>query len=286
MLEKGEQETMVEELNNNMKEVPRVTFNLKTDHFVLVHGISGGAWCWYKIRCLMENSGYKVSCVDLKSAGIDQSDANSVLSFDDYNKPLLDLLSALPENEQVILVGHSAGGLSVTHATLMFPKKIRLAVYVAATMLKLGYSTDQDIKDGVPDLSEFGDIYELGFGLGSNKPPTSAMVKKEFQRKIIYQMSPQEDSTLAAMLLRPGPLLAITTARFEEKDEVEKVPRVYVKTLHDHIVKPEQQDSMIKRWPPSEVYVLDSDHSPFFSTPFLLFGFLVKAAAYGGLNSS
>lgn len=103
MLEKGEQETMVEELNNNMKEGPRVTFNLKTDHFVLVHGISGGAWCWYKIRCLMENSGYKVSCVDLKSAGIDKSDANSVLSFDEYNKPLLDLLSALPENEQVLL---------------------------------------------------------------------------------------------------------------------------------------------------------------------------------------
>lgn len=86
------------------------------------------------------------------------------------------------------------------------------------------------------------------------------------------------------MLLRPGPLQAITTARFEEKDEVEKVPRVYVKTLHDHVVKPEQQDSMIKRWPPSEMYVLDSDHSPFFSTPFLLFGFLVKAAAYGGLK--
>lgn len=48
------------------------------------------------------------------------------------------------------------------------------------------------MKQGVPDLSEFGDIYELGFGLGSNKPPTSAMIKKEFQRKIIYQMSPQE----------------------------------------------------------------------------------------------
>jgi len=71
-------------------------------HFVLVHGICGGSWCWYKIRCLMENSGYKVSCIDLKSAGIDQSDADSVLSFDDYNKPLMDFMSALPENEQVV----------------------------------------------------------------------------------------------------------------------------------------------------------------------------------------
>lgn len=170
-------------------------------HFVLVHGIGGGSWCWYKIRCLMENSGCKVSCIDLKSAGIDQSDADSVLSFDDYNKPLMDFMSDLPENEQVviwyqlymlilvpplplymslsapyvmweyviaqsgninlnstcisdviwllqvILVGHSAGGLSITQACHKFANKIRLAVYVAATMLKFGFLTDQDLKD-------------------------------------------------------------------------------------------------------------------------------------------
>lgn len=43
-------------------------------------------------------------------------------------------------------MGHSAGGLSVTQATLKFAKKIQLAVYVAATMLKLGFSTDEDLK--------------------------------------------------------------------------------------------------------------------------------------------
>ncbi|KAF3953801.1 hypothetical protein ACB098_06G128400 [Castanea mollissima] len=259
-------------------------------HFVLVHGIGGGGWCWYKIRCLMENSGYRVSCVDLRSAGIDQTHADSLLSFDDYNKPLIDFMSALPDNEQIILVGHSAGGLSVTEATHKFAKKIRLVVYVAATMLKLGYMTEEDVKDGVPDLSEYGDVYELGFGLGPDQPPTSALVKKEYQRKIIYHLSPHEDSTLAAMLLRPGPIKAIQSARFvavaDEDHNVDKVPRIYIKTLYDRVVKPEQQAAMIKRWPPSDVYVLDSDHSPFFSTPFLLFGLLVKAvASFGfGLN--
>ncbi|BAT78990.1 hypothetical protein LR48_Vigan04g121900 [Vigna angularis] len=250
-------------------------------HFVLVHGIGGGSWCWYKIRCLMENSGYKVSCINLKSAGIDQSDADSLLFFDDYNKPLMDFMSSLPENEQVILVGHSAGGLSITQACHKFANKIRLAVYVAATMLKSGYLTEQDLKDGVPDLSEYGDVYELGFGLGRDKPPTSALVKREFQRKILYPLSPQEDSTLAEMLLRPGPLVALTSAQFrEEGDEgVEKVPRVYIRTKQDKVVKAEQQEAMIKKWPPSTVYELDTDHSPFFSSPFLLFGLLLKAAA-------
>ncbi|XP_039039695.1 methylesterase 17-like [Hibiscus syriacus] len=252
----------------------------KRTHFVLVHGIGGGAWCWYKIRCLMENCGYMVSCIDLQGAGNDRSDADSILSFDDYNQPLMDFMSALPDTEKVILVGHSAGGLSVTQATHKFPNKIRLAVYVAATMLKSGFLTDQDIKDGVPDLSQFGDVYELGFGLGAEQPPTSAIVKKEFQRKIIYQMSPQEDSTLAAMLLRPGPILALMSARFkDEEDSAEKVGRVYIRTMHDNVIKPDQQEAMLKKWPPSHVHVVDSDHSPFFSAPFSLFGILLKVAA-------
>lgn len=250
-------------------------------HFVLVHGVSGGGWCWYKVRCLMENSGYKVTCIDLKSAGVDQSDAKTILSFEDYNKPLMDFMSALQQSDhKVILVGHSAGGLSVTAATHKFARKISLSVYVAATMLQTGYITPQDLKDGIPDLSEFGDAYDVEFGLGADQPPTSAVVKKELQRKIIYHMSPPEDSTLAAMLLRPGPIKALLSARFLEDDEnvADKVPRIYIKTTDDRVVKPEQQDAMIKRWPPAQVYVLESDHSPFFSTPFLLFGLLIKAA--------
>ena len=48
---------------------------------------------------------------------------------------------------QVILVGHSAGGLSLTDATHKFAKKISLAIYISATMLKTGFWTDQDIKE-------------------------------------------------------------------------------------------------------------------------------------------
>ncbi|XP_059292707.1 methylesterase 17-like [Lycium ferocissimum] len=261
---------------------------LSKTHFVLVHGISGGGWCWYKIKSLMEISGYKVTCLDLKGAGIHPADPTTLLSFDDYNEPLIDFLSSLPENEQVILVGHSAGGLSVTDATHKFPKKVRLAVYIAATMLRNGLVTEQDVKDGTPDLSKFGepiDVYDMLFGLGPEQPPTSAVIKRSLQRKIVYQMSPLEDSTLAAMLLRPGPIQALKSGRFKEGEGAEEVPRIYIRTAYDRVVKPEQQDAMIKKWPPQNVYTLESDHSPFFSAPFLLFGLLIKAAASLGCST-
>ncbi|MFS7958398.1 putative carboxylesterase [Helianthus anomalus] len=209
---------------------------LKKPHFVFIHGAGGGSWCWYKIKCLMYNSGYTVTCIDLKGAGIDLSDPNKILSFDEYNKPLIDFVSSLPDHERVGLVGHSAGGLSVTDASRKFPKKIALAVYVAATMLKHGFSTEQDVKD---------------------------------------------DVTLDAMLLRPTPVYAFQRAEFKERTEVvEKVPLVlYIKTMYDRIVKPERQDRMIAKWPPSNVYVIESDHSPNFSNPFILCGILVNAYA-------
>ncbi|TMW85215.1 hypothetical protein EJD97_023487 [Solanum chilense] len=270
-----------EKMEENLEQVSKI-------HFVLIHGISGGGWCWYKIKSLMEISGYKVTCLDLKGAGIHPHDPTTIISFDDYNQPLINFLSSLPLNEQVILVGHSAGGLSVTDATHKFPKKVRMAVYIGATMLRNGFVTEQDVKDGIPDLSDFGeaiDVYDMSFGLGVEQPPTSAVIKTSLQRKIIYQMSPIEDSTLAAMLLRPGPIQALASARFKEGEGAEEVPRIYIKTAYDRVVKPEQQDAMIKKWPPKSVYTLESDHSPFFSAPLLLFGLLIKVASSSGCNT-
>ncbi|XVE81665.1 hypothetical protein DITRI_Ditri15bG0083300 [Diplodiscus trichospermus] len=161
-------------------------------HFVAVHGFGHGAWCWYKIRYLFEALDYKVTCLDLKGSGIDPSDPNTIFTFQDYNKPLIDLLSNLPENEKVILIGHSAGGLSLTYAIHRFAKKIHMAIYVAANMLKLGFVTPQDYKDADPDLSIYGDVTTTTYGLGADQPPTSVIIKEEFQRKILYHLSSKE----------------------------------------------------------------------------------------------
>lgn len=80
------------------------THSSMTSHFVMVHGASHGAWCWFKVRALLETSGYKVTCLDLTSAGIDRTDPNTVLTLEEYNKPLVNLLHNLPHNEKVELL--------------------------------------------------------------------------------------------------------------------------------------------------------------------------------------
>ncbi|XP_030503352.2 methylesterase 17-like [Cannabis sativa] len=250
--------------------------------FVLVHGSSHGGWCWYKIRTLLETSGHKVTCLDLKASGIDSSDPNTILTFDHYNQPLTNFMASLPPNQKVVLVGHSAGGLSLTDAIHKYGEKIHVAVYVAANMLKYGFSTDQDRKDGEPDLSEYGDVSELIYGLGPDQTPTSVIIKPQFQSMLMYNTSPIEDSTLAKMVVRPAPLRAFQDATFVEGPCSDSVRRVYIKTLQDRVIKQEQQDAMIRRWPPSQIFLSDTDHSPAFSNPRGLVRLLLQAA--NGVN--
>lgn len=171
---------------------------------------------------------------------------------------------------------------TVTEAIQNFPEKIQVAVFVCATMLRNGFQTEQDRKDGAPDLSKYGEVYDYAYGQGQDYPPTSVIFKKEVQREILYQMCPLEDCTLAAMLLRYCPVRALRGAVFPDGKDPDKVPRVYIKALHDNVLSLEQQDVMIKRWTPSDVFTIDSDHCPMLSNPSHLFGLLVKVAAKFG----
>ncbi|KAM0877885.1 hypothetical protein ACQ4PT_023841 [Festuca glaucescens] len=135
-----------------------------------------------------------------------------------------------------------------------------------------------DDEKGKPDLSELGDVFDLAFGLGLDHPPTSVGLRAEFQHRILYQQSPQEDCALASILLRPWPA-ALSAARFGSGDRstIDEVRRVYITTAKDTMVKLEQQEGMIRRWPPSEVVAMDTDHSPFFSAPEQLFQLILKS---------
>ncbi|XP_021758256.1 methylesterase 17-like [Chenopodium quinoa] len=246
-------------------------------HFVLVHGACHGGWCWYKVRCLLESIGHKVSSPDLSCSGIEPSDPNTMFTFQEYNKPLHDMIANLPPGEKVILVGHSIGGYNITEVLQSYPHKIQAAVYVAAAMLPNGNQTEKDRKYVMLDLPG-KEVFDFTYGEGPDKPPTSAIFKKKFQRQYLYNMSPLEDCTLAGMLLRPTPVRATGDAEFPDGKGSDKVPRVYIRTLNDNLMSLERHEEFIKKWPPSEVYDIESDHCAMISNPTQLFGLLVKVA--------
>ncbi|XP_058756492.1 methyl jasmonate esterase 1-like isoform X2 [Vicia villosa] len=101
-------------------------------HFVLVHGACHGAWCWYKVVALLQSSGHKVTALDMAASGIHPKQVHELDSITDYYEPLIEFVRSLPQDERVILVGHSSGGIGISMAMELFPKKIAVAVFVAS----------------------------------------------------------------------------------------------------------------------------------------------------------
>lgn len=236
-------------------------------HFVLVHGICHGAWCWYKMVHLLQQDGHRVTAINLKSAGTDPSLVDEIKSFEDYNQPLMDFLAQLPSSDKIVLVGHSFGGVSLAYASEVFPEKIAVAVYVAGIMILGGDRLQEDFKL-LQQEEEIENQFIYNFGDGPEQPPTSLAFPTILQKYLFYQTSPSADAILASLCLRPVPHKSIVNNGLRTSDEkYGRVPRVYIKTEKDNIIKPETQEAFIKGNPPKEVHSLNCDHSPFFSLP-------------------
>ena len=66
-------------------------------HFVVVHGGLHGAWCRWKLMDRLQKAGQKVTAVDLTGAGQHPADPDTIFTFEEYNKPVVDLFETIPE---------------------------------------------------------------------------------------------------------------------------------------------------------------------------------------------
>uniref|UniRef100_A0A804N803 AB hydrolase-1 domain-containing protein n=1 Tax=Zea mays TaxID=4577 RepID=A0A804N803_MAIZE len=107
-------------------------------HFILLHGLAHGAWCWYKVVAQLRAAGHRATALDMAASGVHPARLHEVASFEDYSRPLLDAVAASPDSDRLVLVGHSLGGLSVALAMEWFPGKVAAAVFLAASMPRVG----------------------------------------------------------------------------------------------------------------------------------------------------
>ncbi|OEL31317.1 putative esterase PIR7A [Dichanthelium oligosanthes] len=110
----------------------------KQHHFVLIHGVCHGAWCWYRVATILEAAGHRVTALDMAGCGASPGRGEEVGSFEEYSRPLLDAVAALPEGEKAVLVAHSFGGQSLALAMERYPVKAAVAVFAPATMPAAG----------------------------------------------------------------------------------------------------------------------------------------------------
>ncbi|CAG7863870.1 unnamed protein product [Brassica rapa] len=266
---------------SNGKQVPDFSSeSLTVKKFVLVHGEGFGAWCWYKIIASLEESGLSPITVDLTGSGFNMTDTNTVSTLEDYSKPLIEYLENLPQEDKVILVGHSTGGASISYALERFPEKISKAIFVCATMVSNGQRPFDVFSQELGSAEKFmKESQFLIYGNGKDEPPTGFMFEKQHMKGLYFNQSPNKDIALAMMSMRPVPLGPMMEKVTLTAERYGKGRRFYVQTLDDLALSPDVQEKLVRENSPEGVYkIKGSDHSPFFSKPQSLHKILLEIA--------
>jgi|APSaa5957512535_1039671.scaffolds.fasta_scaffold31022_2 pimeloyl-ACP methyl ester carboxylesterase len=117
-------------------------------NFVLVHGAWHGGWCWKHVAPLLRAAGHNVFTPSLTGLGSRLHLAHAGISLDTHISDIIGVINS-EELENVILCGHSYGGMVVTGVGECVPEKINTIIYLDAFMPEDG---DSMISFALPDV--------------------------------------------------------------------------------------------------------------------------------------
>jgi pimeloyl-ACP methyl ester carboxylesterase len=110
-----------------------------TNTYVLVPGFWVGAWVWRPVTDELRNRGHAVHPVTLTGLAEREHLATPEVDLDTHITDVVNLLR-FEDLHDVVLVGHSYGGLVVTGVADQMPDRVRQLVYIDAGPLPVGAS--------------------------------------------------------------------------------------------------------------------------------------------------
>lgn len=238
--------------------------------FILIHGSWHGGWCFDEVRALLEAEGHEVIAPDLPGMGASDEEMGKI-SLQGWADFAADLCRSASQ-EPVVLAGHSRGGIVVTQAAETAPDAVDALVYICAMMLPDGMSR-ADFKAHEVKNPLFDELIS----------PTSGghgtVITGEAPERVFAQLSPRElvEPAMKRLVAEPhGPRsepMRTTPERFGS------VPRHYILCSEDQTIPLSSQKLMQELVPGAELSRLETDHSPFLSTPRELAEILLAVAA-------
>jgi pimeloyl-ACP methyl ester carboxylesterase len=174
-------------------------------NFVIVHGGWGGGWEWTPVARLLRDRGHDVYTPTLTGLGERAHLGGQRVGLGDHVADLLAVLE-FEELRDVILCGHSYGGMVVTGAADQAPDRVRLLVYLDGLVPKDGQSTVDVLPDGAGDAilgppeSRTGEPIPMPEFIY----PTEGSVPEEVRRRYLARVRPHPLRTLTEPLRLTG----------------------------------------------------------------------------------
>ncbi|MEO5558277.1 MAG: alpha/beta fold hydrolase [Dokdonella sp.] len=278
--------------------------------FVLVHGGFHNHSVWDKVTPLLEAQGFAALTLDLPGAGVHAIAPTSLsrrpfdpAAFAAERSPVAGVMqeerteavvalvkkSASLDAGKIILVGHSAGGLTISAVAEQVPELLLAAVYLSGFMLPNGMPLlamlqHESMASALGRGLFLGDPAAIGatrINIGS----TDAAYRSRLKATFYDDASDAEFAHAASQLHCDEPVagavtpLGITPGRFGA------VPRHYIRCTQDCAIPLACQDHMIATVDDAiggntTIRTLESSHSPFLSQPAALSKMLIGISGF------
>lgn len=230
----------------------------KKETYVLVHGAWAGGWEWKAFGQRLLADGHTVYRPTLTGQGERVHLASESI---DVNTHVTDVVNTIlfEDLHDVVLVGHSYGGVVVTGVVDKIPDRIKAVVYVDAFVPEDGESANAVVGRRPPGSGGAGAMPAFLNPAGWPYPP---------ERKPPY--------------IVPMPAKTFSTPLSLKNADSKKVPGVYILTV-DPGKKPEQ-DMFYKSYERAKArgwatHVMEADHVPHLNKPDELLKLLEQAPA-------
>jgi pimeloyl-ACP methyl ester carboxylesterase len=220
--------------------------------YVIVHGAWGGSWAFKKVDSLLTEKGAVVYRPSLTGQGERVHLATTSVGLDTHIMDVVNMI-LYEDLHDVILVGHSYGGMVVTGVADSLPGRIKKLIYLDAFVPENGESVESiqgSRADGIKKMVVNGFIVPPWVTAGKMPPKDVPHPYKTF--------------TDAISLINKGRL---------------KIPTTYILTVEkgkeakDDDFASQAERARKKGWP---ILVLEADHNAQWSAPVALVDMLKK----------
>jgi pimeloyl-ACP methyl ester carboxylesterase len=209
---------------------------------LIVHGAWGGAWQFSKVDPLLREKGFDVRRITLTGLGERSHLASKDIGLETHIQDVVNVI-LFERLENIILVGHSYGGMVITGVANRLPERIKKLVYLDAML-----PNDGECAQDIMGISEW--------------------IQKMTKDGMIVPSWVQPDKPHPFDV--PHPLKTFTDPIALKNPAREKIPAAYILTV-DPGKKPEEdafwksaERARTRGWP---VTIMEADHNPQWRKP-------------------
>lgn len=264
--------------------------------FVLVHGAWQGSWCFAPLSRLLQAAGHQVVLVDLPGLGLNARIPAAYRACERREQTLkiekspvaavtlqqcVDVVGEALDQarrsgaKNIVLVGHSMGGVPVTAAAQAYPDRLDGLVYLAAFLPPPGMAAaacsaspkNEGALISKVALGNPADIGALRIDHRSNDAAYAHQVKMAFAA----DLDERTWSAVSHFMTPDMPIQPLATALTYTENAWGTLRKLYIRCTEDFAVRPALQDFFIQQadalTPDNrfEVLSLQSGHLPFLS---------------------